>query len=172
VSDAAWDLVLDNSNAVERVIKRNAARWGVEYAELHADAYMGAHRAAMNFDETRSKAEYWVMLGAHSGVVDALRRLWGTEKKQNARPQILHFPIMENGEPVDFPDTTDPRADILEVADLLNQSSLDKREKLIAWLLAWGFLQHEIAGILGLSPGRISQLVSLIREKIDQGALR
>lgn len=47
---------------------------------------------------------------------------------------------------------------------------LTRRERQVARLLAEGYRQRDISGILGLTPGRVSQIVRQIREEMERGS--
>ena len=47
---------------------------------------------------------------------------------------------------------------------------LTHRERAVAQLLAQGLKQREVAAILRITPGRVSQLIASIREKLKKVA--
>lgn len=55
-----------------------------------------------------------------------------------------------------------------DISDLLDCLGLTPRERRIAELLSEGNSQSEIAGLLALSPGRVSQLVAQLRAKFPE----
>lgn len=109
-------------------------------AALHAFLKRIAQR-----DRKREQREAWRIAGSLDATIETDE---GAVQLYEAVPGEL-----------DIPESTDL---------LLDGLGLTKRERQVCVLLAGGCIQEDVATVLRLSPGRVSQLISQIRKKLQK----
>lgn len=134
------------------------------YDDMYGDAVEGAWRASLN--ATDDADPFGLMLvGARCGVVDGLRRRLGRvgTAKSRAQKHVRLVPTLDENLAV--------HEDGLPVGGLAHSLARgDTRLETILALLAEGYTRTEIARSLGLSQGRITQLLRPVQAELSEAA--
>lgn len=160
-----WALVEENYEWLCGYLNRLAGEFHVEFEELHAAGVEGAWRAAKSWDGDKGmSAKWWLLRGARSGAVDAMRQRFGRKgQRVSTDPSSCPWPTMPDEEgsngPLDLADAPEMDVDILEFELLLEELPLNDRQRATARAIGNGTRNFEIARELGLSQSRVHQII-------------
>lgn len=146
-----------------------ASRCGGTTDEWLGVAWMAVHEAARNHDPAKAPLRlYAFMIGRRRCMDERMRRLGyrqGQERNRRLWRRVVVSVADEDGGPE--PETRDPIAGADDEAHALIRR-VPAEHRAIAWMLARGIRKVDIAREFGVSDGRISQRLALIRASLRE----
>ena len=126
--------------------------------DVESDAAFAMWRASLSWDGRHSRAQ-WLYRKATFGIIDGLRTRGGKPGSHRHRGQYKEVRL-DGGSPL-FPPAQDPE-NVEFLVEALSRG--DERLRVICAGLAEGKTKQEVAEDLGVTPGRVSQLLHVIRK--------